>query len=255
MAPLQFDGELTAYPYSIALATRFRGIDVREGMIIHGPAGYAEFSPFWDYGSEQCVPWLKAAIEAATAAPPPGRRASIPVNATVPAVVSEVAAGIVRESGGCQTVKVKVAGPGDCLESEQNRVAAVREALGPGGAIRIDANGAWDTDTAVARLERLDRAANGLQYAEQPCRTVAELAEVRRRSRVPIAADESIRCAADPLEVVRRRAADVVVLKVQPIGGVRACLELAERVDVPVVVSSALETSVGLGTGLALAAA
>jgi O-succinylbenzoate synthase len=121
--------------------------------------------------------------------------------------------------------------------------------------VRLDANGAWDVDTAVRLLRAYDRAAGGLEYAEQPCPTVAELAELRRRVDVSIAADESIRRAGDPLEVVRRGAADLVVLKVQPLGGVRAAYELAERLGLPAVVSSALETSVGVAAGLALAAA
>jgi O-succinylbenzoate synthase len=247
--------DLGARTYRVPLTTRFRGITVREGMIVSGPAGWGEFSPFWDYGPGESAAWLRAAVEAATVGFPPARRAEVPVNATVPAVSGEVAAGIVQGSGGCRSVKVKVAGPGDTLGAECDRVAAVRAALGPAGAIRIDANGAWDADTAVDRLAALDRAAGGLQYAEQPCRTVEELAEVRRRSRVPIAADESIRRAADPFEVRRRDAADVVVLKAQPLGGVLACLELACDLGLPVVVSSALETSVGLAMGVALAAA
>jgi O-succinylbenzoate synthase len=230
-------------------------MSVREGVILLGPAGAGEFSPFARYDPRQSRPWLDAALEAATTQPPPAKRTNIQVNASVPAVGPEVAAGIVRQSGGCRTVKVKVAEPGDTLSAERDRLAAVRDALGAAGAIRIDANGEWDAATAVERIAQLDRAAGGLEYAEQPCRTVAELAEVRRRSAVPIAADESIRLSADPLAVVRQDAADIAVLKVQPLGGVRACLELAERLGLPVVVSSALETSIGLAAGLALAAA
>ncbi|MDR1152647.1 MAG: o-succinylbenzoate synthase [Bifidobacteriaceae bacterium] len=246
---------LFAHAFSVPLVTEFRGITVREGVILAGPAGFGEFSPFWDYNPDDAVPWLRAAVEAATSGFPPALRTEIPVNATVPAVGPDAGAAIVRESGGCRTVKVKVAGPGDTLDAERDRVAAVRDAVGPRGAIRIDANGAWDVDTAVDRLAALDKAAGGLEYAEQPCRSIADLAAVRRRTRVPIAADESIRHSADPLAVVRHRAADVAVLKVQPLGGVRACLELAERLDLPVVVSSALETAVGIAAGLALAAA
>jgi O-succinylbenzoate synthase len=141
------------------------------------------------------------------------------------------------------------------MMEEVDRIAAVRGQLGPGGRIRIDANGAWDVETAAARIAALNRAAGGLEYAEQPCGTVSELAQLRRRIDVPVAADESIRRADDPLRVQRARAADLVVLKVGPLGGVRACLELAELIDLPVVVSSAVETSIGLTAGLALAAA
>jgi O-succinylbenzoate synthase len=161
----------------------------------------------------------------------------------------------VAQSGGCQTVKVKVAALGQTEAQEVDRLKAVRDSLGPAGKIRIDANGAWDRETALERLLALDKAAQGLEYAEQPCRTVRDLAWVRQRSDVLIAADESIRRARDPLRVKRLEAADLAVLKVQPLGGIRACLRLAEELELPVVVSSAVETSVGLAMGVALAAA
>ena len=179
---------------------------------------------------------------------------SIPVNVTVPAVGPGQALAIVR-AGGCGTAKVKVAEPGQTLADDQARLEAVREALGPDGRIRIDANGGWEVDQAVTAIRLLDRAAGGLEYAEQPCATVEELAAVRRAVDVPIAADESIRRAADPYRVRDLEAADVAVLKVQPLGGVRACLRIAEDIGLPVVVSSALETSVGIAAGVALAAA
>ena len=131
----------------------------------------------------------------------------------------------------------------------------MRDALGPEGRIRVDANGAWSVSEAVAAVRRLDRAAGGLEYVEQPCASVEELAVVRRAVDVPIAADESIRRAADPYRVRDLEAADIAVLKVQPLGGVRACLRIAEDIGLPVVVSSALETSVGIAAGVALAAA
>ncbi|HLS03428.1 MAG TPA: o-succinylbenzoate synthase [Actinomycetales bacterium] len=245
----------TPVAFRIPMRTRFRGITAREGVVFRGAAGWAEFSPFLDYGPAQAVPWLDAAREAAAQGFPPAVRAEIPVNVTIPAVDASHAAQLVADSGGCTTAKVKVAEPGQDLDQETNRLAAVREALGPAGKIRIDANGAWDVETAVRHIAALDRAAGGLEYVEQPCATVADLARVRRRVSVPIAADESIRHARDPFEVARTQAADIVVLKVQPLGGVRACLELAEQIAMPVVVSSALETSIGLAAGVALAAA
>ena len=160
-----------------------------------------------------------------------------------------------RASNGCRTAKVKVAEPGQSESDDLARLEAVRGALGPGGHVRIDVNGLWDVDTAVTRLPRYDRAAGGLEYVEQPCATVEELAAVRRRTTVPVAADESIRRAEDPMRVVALEAADIAVLKVQPLGGVRACLEVAEQIGLPVVVSSALESSVGIAAGVALAAA
>ncbi|WP_197021648.1 o-succinylbenzoate synthase [Cellulomonas sp. HZM] len=241
--------------YDLPLRTRFRGLLRRDGVLLRGDAGWGEFSPFWDYDAAESSAWWRAAREAADEGWPAPVRDRVPVNVTVPAVAPELAHAIVLASGGCRTAKVKVAEPGQDAADEQARLEAVRDAIGPDGAIRVDANAAWDVDTAVARLALLDRAAGGLEYAEQPVPTVDDLAALRRRTHVPIAADESIRRAADPLAVARAHAADVVVLKVQPLGGVRACLDLAERIGLPVVVSSALETSVGLAAGVALAAA
>ena len=246
---------MTTHVYRVGLRTRFRGLTSRDGVLLRGDAGWAEFSPFWDYDDVESLPWWRAAREAADAGWPAPVRGAVPVNVTVPAVDGPAARRIVEASGGCRTAKVKVAEPGQTESDEIERLEAVRDALGPGGRIRIDANGAWDVETAVARLRVLDRAAGGLEYVEQPCASVAELAAVRRAGTVPVAADESIRRAQDPLAVVRAGAADVVVLKVAPLGGVRACLDLAEQVGLPVVVSSALETSVGLAAGIALAAA
>jgi O-succinylbenzoate synthase len=243
----------TARVYRIPLRTRFRGIDVRDGVLLHGPAGWGEFSPFWDYDAAESRRWWAAAQEAACDGWPPPLRTSVPVNVTVPAVDAERAHAIAASSG-CRTAKIKVAEPGQSAADDRARVEAVRDALGPGGAIRVDANGAWDVETAAARLADLDRAV-GLEYAEQPCPTLADLAAVRRRVDVRIAADECVRRSADPRRVELREAADVVVLKVQPLGGVRAALEVAEAHGLPCVVSSALETSVGIAAGLALAAA
>lgn len=240
--------------YRTPLHDRFRNLTERDGVLLRGPAGWGEFSPFWDYSDAECVPWLRAAVEAATLPHPDALRASVPVNATVPAVGPERAAEIVRGSG-CVTVKVKVAQAGQSVSDDLDRVAAVRAALGPAGAIRVDANAAWSTDEAIDALPRLDRAAGGLEYAEQPVASVPDLARVRRAVTVPIAADESIRRASDPHAVVRAEAADVIVVKVQPLGGVRACLALADELGLPVTVSSALESSVGIAAGVALAAA
>lgn len=241
--------------YSIPMRTRFRGITVREGVLLRGPAGWGEFSPFLDYDASVARPWLAAAREAAEDGWPEPLRDRVPVNVTVPAVGPEQAAAVVRDSGGCRTAKVKVAEPGQSRAEEQARLEAVRDALGPDGRIRVDANGLWDVAEAVTAIGVLDRAAGGLEYVEQPCASVEDLAAVRRKVEVPVAADESIRRAEDPYRVRDLEAADVAVLKVQPLGGVRACLRIAEDIGLPVVVSSALETSVGIAAGLALAAA
>jgi o-succinylbenzoate synthase len=238
--------------FAIPMRTRFRGITVREGALIEGPAGWGEFSPFADYGPRECARWLGCALEAATAGWPVPVRDRVPVNVTVPAVGPAQAHALVTASG-CRTAKVKVAEPGQSLGDDVARVEAVRDALGPTGAIRVDANAAWGVGQAERALRELGRF--GLEYAEQPCPTLGELAELRRRVDVPVAADESIRRAEDPLAVRAAGAADIVVLKAQPLGGVRAALAVADACGLPVVVSSAVETSVGLAAGLALAAA
>jgi O-succinylbenzoate synthase len=158
-------------------------------------------------------------------------------------------------TSGCATAKVKVADHPAALVADLARVEAVRDALGPCGHLRVDANGRWDTETAVTVIPQLDKAAGGLQYVEQPCQTIEELATVRRKVSVRIAADESIRRAADPLQVAIAGAADIAVIKCAPLGGVRRSLRVAEAAGLPCVVSSALETSVGLAAQLALAGA
>ncbi|HEU4512165.1 MAG TPA: o-succinylbenzoate synthase [Nocardioidaceae bacterium] len=241
--------------FSIPMRTRFRGITVREGMLLRGPAGWGEFSPFLEYDARVAAPWLACAREAAFEGWPSAVRDQVPVNVTVPAVGPEQAAATVLGSNGCRTAKVKVAEPGQSRAEEEARLEAVRDAIGPSGRIRIDVNGGWTVDEAVTAIGVLDRAAGGLEYVEQPCASVEDLALVRRRVDVPIAADESIRRAEDPYRVRDLEAADVAVLKVQPLGGVRACLRIAEDIGLPVVVSSALESSVGIAAGVALAAA
>ncbi len=240
--------------FSIPLRTRFRGITVREGVLLEGPAGWGEWSPFTEYDAPTARPWLRAAEEAAAGDWPAAVRDSVPVNVTVPACSPEQAHRIVV-AGGCTTAKVKVAEVGQTLADDEARLEAVRDALGPAGIIRVDANGGWDVDGAVGAIRLLERAAGGLEYVEQPCASVEELAAVRRAVDVAIAADESIRRAEDPYRVRDLEAADIAVLKVQPLGGVRACLRIAEDIGLPVVVSSAVESSVGIAAGVALAAA
>ena len=243
-----------SHVFSIPLRTTFRGITVREGMLIRGEAGWGEWSPFLEYDADVARPWLQCALEAAAGDWPAPVRDAIPVNVTVPACSPERAHEIVR-AGGCTTAKVKVAERGQALADDIARLEAVRDALGPEGLIRIDANGGWDVDEATRAIGLLERAAGGLEYVEQPCESVEELAAVRRSVDVRIAADESIRRAADPYRVRDLAAADIAVLKVQPLGGVRACLRIAEDIGLPVVVSSAVESSVGIAAGVALAAA
>jgi O-succinylbenzoate synthase len=244
-----------AVVYDLPLRHRFRGLDRRQGMVWETPAGWTEWSPFPEYGPAEAAVWLRAAAELAERGWPAPVRTVVPVNVTIPAVGPDVACRLAAESG-CRTAKVKVAERGQSLGDDLARVEAVRAALGPAGRLRVDANGAWDVDTAERALRALNRF--DLEYAEQPCATVPELAELRRRVArhgILIAADESIRRSGDPEKVVAAAAADIAILKVQPLGGIWRCLELAERLGLPVVVSSALESSIGLAAGLALAAA
>ncbi|WP_221481367.1 o-succinylbenzoate synthase [Actinomadura livida] len=234
------------------MRTRFRGLTRREGVLVRGPAGWGEFSPFPEYGPAECARWLAAAREAAHDGWPAPVRDTVPVNVTIPAVGPERAYAMTKESA-CRTAKVKVAERGQSDADDLARVEAVRDAIGPDGQVRVDVNGGWDVDHAARMIRTLDRWE--LEYVEQPCATLEELALVRRRVDVPIAADESIRRAEDPLKVRAAGAADVAVLKVQPLGGVAAALRVAEACGLPVVVSSAVETSVGLAAGVALAAA
>lgn len=247
---IDFDG---ARIYAIPMRARFRGITVREGMLIEGPTGWGEFCPFADYDDTVSASWLATTIEQCTIGWPEPVRNRIPINCTVPAVGPERAHEIAANSG-CRTAKIKVADHPESLAEDLARVEAVRDALGSDGAIRVDANGVWDVDTAVSHIRQLDKAAGGLEYVEQPCRTIEELATVRRQVEVRIAADESIRRAEDPLRVAVAGAADVAVIKCTPLGGVRRSLEVAEAAGLPCVVSSALETSVGLAAQVALAA-
>jgi len=243
---------------ALPLRTRFRGITTRELALVEGPAGWGEFCPFVEYDDAEARAWWACAREAAEDGWPAPVRERVEVNATVPAVGPEHAHRIVTASG-ARTAKVKAAekgqDPARTSAEDLARVEAVRDALGPGGRVRVDANGGWDVDGAVAAIRALARAAGGLEYVEQPCASVEELAAVRRRVDVPVAADESIRRAEDPLRVARAEAADVAVLKVAPLGGVRASLRVAEQIGLPCVVSSAVESSVGLAAGLALAGA
>jgi o-succinylbenzoate synthase len=241
-------------PFAVPMRVRFRGVEVRSGVLLEGEEGWGEFSPFAEYPSEVTARWLAAAIEAALVPFPEPVRDRVEVNTTVPALDAVTAHRMVAESG-CRTAKVKVAEGGQRLADDLERVAAVRDALGPAGRIRVDANGAWDLPTATVAIARLEAAAGGLEYVEQPCRTLEEMRLLRRRITVPLAVDESVRTADDPLRIAGLDAADVLVVKVQPLGGVRRALEVIGASGLVAVVSSALETSVGLAAGVALAAA
>lgn len=239
---------------ALPMRVRFRGITTREVALIEGPAGWGEFGAFVEYEPPEAAHWLASGIEAAYRQPPPVRRDRIPINATVPAVPAADVPEVLARFPGAGTAKVKVAEPGQTLADDVARVNAVRDLV---PTVRVDANGGWSVEQAVEAAAALT-ADGPLEYLEQPCATVGELAELRRRPDmpdVPIAADESIRKAEDPLAVVRAGAADIAVLKVAPLGGISALLAIADQIDIPVVVSSALDSAVGIGTGLTAAGA
>ncbi|MFC9554796.1 o-succinylbenzoate synthase [Rhodococcus sp. NPDC056960] len=240
---------------SLPMRVRFRGITTREALLLRGPAGWGEFAPFPEYADDEAVHWLQSAIEDAWLGPPPAVRARVPINATVPAVDADRVPDVLARYPGARTAKVKVAERGQTLADDVARVTAVRD-LVPN--VRVDANGGWSVDEAEAALRALT-ADGPLEYVEQPCASVPELVEIRRRlPGVRVAADESIRRAEDPLKVVRAGGADVAVVKVAPLGGMRRLLSLADELashGVPVVVSSALDTAVGIAAGVAAAAA
>lgn len=242
---------------SLPMRVKFRGIMQRETLLLKGPRGWGEFCPFPEYGDDESSRWLAAALEAGWHGFPSALRNTIPVNATVPAVSADRVPEVLARFGRVDAVKVKVAERGQDVSDDVARVAAVRKAL-PQASIRVDANGGWDVEQAVDGLGRLS--AVGLEYAEQPVPSIEGLAEVRRRLHaagidVPIAADESVRKEDDPLRVARAGAADLIVVKVAPLGGVARALDIVAQAGLPAVVSSALDTSVGIRAGLALAAA
>lgn len=241
--------DILARLHVVALPMRvcFRGITVREVVLFDGPAGWGEFGAFGEYGPAEAAHWLVSAIEAAYRESPTPLRDRIPVNATVPAVEPERVPEVLARFPGARTAKVKVAEPGQTLADDVARVEAVRALVEK---VRVDANGGWSVSEAVAAA----RALGPLEYLEQPCATVEELAELRRQVDIPIAADESIRKAADPFRVVALGAADIAVVKVAPLGGVGPLLSIAARIGIPVVVSSALDSAVGMSRGLLAAA-
>lgn len=258
-------------PFTVRLTVRFRGLTERAGVLIRGtgPDGadaWGEYSPFPDYSPEQRNRWWQAAMEAARGELPKPVRDSVETAAIIPEIDADAAHALTRQYG-CRTAKVKVGGPrgtdpnpAATLRADCARVTAVAHALGPGGRVRVDANGAWDVNAAITAIAALDRAArdggaDGLEYVEQPCASIDELARVRRAVNTRIAADESIRLTGDVDAVVRADAADILVLKPSPLGGARAVVAMAERYGLPVVVSSAMESSVGLAMALSAALA
>lgn len=240
---------------ALPMAVRFRGVDVREAALFEGPEGWTEFSPFLEYEDAEAATWLAGAIDYGWRALPKLHRETVAVNATVPAVAAADVPAVLQRFDGCRTAKVKVAESGQTLSDDIARVRAVREVMGPDGRIRIDANAGWNVDQAERAIHAL--AEFDLEYVEQPCPTVEELHDVRKRVKyagIPIAADESVRKATDPLAVARAKAADLIIVKAQPLGGVHRALDIVTEAKLAAVVSSALDTAIGIRMGAALAA-
>jgi O-succinylbenzoate synthase len=232
---------------ALPMKTNFRGISVREVALIKGSHGWGEFSPFLEYDDAESAPWLASAIEAATTPQPQLYRSSVAVNGTIPALNDpEDLARMVDSFPGVNTFKVKV---GNDLAEDLARVNVIRQ-VQPQAKIRIDVNGLWSVDQAEEFLTLVGQ----IEYVEQPCATIEELRELKSKTSVKIVGDEILRKAPNPFEIDLTGAIDYLMLKVQPLGGIQRAHALAEHHNLPVIVSSALESAVGINYGLMLAA-
>jgi O-succinylbenzoate synthase len=238
---------------ALPMKTKFRGISVREVALIKGEYGWGEFSPFLEYDDAESAPWLASALEAATTPKPQLYRTSVAVNGTIPATNDKkVIDDLITSYSGVKTYKVKV---GDNLSEDIVRLARIRS-LGRKVNIRIDVNGLWSVEQALTNLYAFYENVGPFEYVEQPCATLDELRELKSKIRIPlkIAVDEVIRKSPDPFALDLQGAADIVMLKVQPLGGIKRAHAIAEHYKLPTVVSSALESAVGINYGLTLAA-
>jgi O-succinylbenzoate synthase len=259
MKPALTDLLASARVVSLPLRTKFRGVVDREVMLFEGPNGWAEWSPFLEYPDEEAAVWLSAAIEFAYGKTQTLHRDRISVNATLPAVAADQVEKVLARFGTFSTVKIKVAEPGQTPGQDVDRIVAARK-LYPEAKIRLDANGGWSPELSFSFIKALAGQGIELEYLEQPCKAIDELARLRQMIaassfNVLIAADESVRKSSDPMLVVEAEAADILVLKAAPLGGVSRALEIARGAGLPVAVSSALDSSVGISMGAHLAAA
>ena len=239
----------------VPLRSKFRGVTFREALIFKGSERYAEFSPFLEYEDQEASAWLKAALEFANTPLDKPLRNSIEINATLPAVSQADIPKVLANFGSFKTVKIKVAELGQTLEDDLARITAVKR-LYPETRIRLDANGGYSVEQTIALLQKIE--GTPIEYFEQPVATIEELVTLKLAMesgglQVKIAADESIRKASDPMLIQKSGAADIAVLKVQPLGGIARSLEIASQMTMEPVVSSALETSLGISQGLFLA--
>lgn len=248
----------SAKSFGLPLRNTFRGIDVRTGVLIQGPSGWAEFAPFDDYDDQISGRWLAAALEQAFGQWPQAHRQEIPINGILPMVNPETTKVLTLDilECGIKTIKIKVNdGSQHALENDIARINAVRSVAGPNALLRIDVNGSWTLAQAATAIKEIISATGPVEYVEQPCRTLDELVELRRvlNGLTRIAVDESIRLAEKVQPDAIRAAADVVIIKSIPVGGVHAALRIINDIELPVVVSGSLDTSVGLASGLQLA--
>ena len=242
---------------ALPLRTKFRGLEEREILLFEGPNGWTEWSPFVEYTDEEAAVWLAAAIDFGYGEMPPLHRERIAVNATLPAVDPALVERVLTNFGEFSTVKIKVAETGQRIGDDIARIQRVHE-LYPETKVRLDANGGFEIEQAVDLVYQLQALGINIEYFEQPVASIAEMAELRlqlSRLGVLIAADESVRKVSDPLAVAQANAADILVLKAAPLGGISRALSIAAEAELPVVISSALDSSVGLSMGAYLAAA
>jgi O-succinylbenzoate synthase len=239
---------------ALPMRTRFRSLDIRETALIKGESGWGEFAPFVEYSDQESLPWLESAIEAADKALSPALREAIPINATVPASNDEAEIEqILSWYPGVDTVKIKV---GTGIKEDLERIQEVRKHL-PKAKIRIDVNGSWSVKEALSNISAIYEVTGDLlEYVEQPVASLDELKQLKEGMTVDvkIAGDEVLRKAKDPFAISLDGAIDILMLKVSPLGGIKRAMDLAIHHKLPVVVSSALESAVGISHGLALAA-
>ena len=237
---------------SLPTRTNFRSVTKREVALFQGPNGWGEFSPFLEYESAEAAYWLASGIEAAFGEPIKLQREQIEINATLPAVDSKLdIAEILSWYPGAKVVKIKVGGD---LELDIARIKNTL-AINQNYLIRLDVNGGWsviEAESSVARI--IDEVGiDSIQYMEQPVATLEELRQLKLP--IPVVGDEVIRKASDPFALDLNGAVDIVMLKVAPLGGIKRAMQIAAHHKLPVVVSSALESAIGISHGLRLAAA
>jgi O-succinylbenzoate synthase len=236
---------------SIPVKYNFRQIKNREIALFEGPQGWSEFSPFIEYNNKESATWLKAALEAATTPAPRPIRDEVAVNAILPNIKVDQVSSLLASFNGCTTIKVKV---NDFVNDHLLLQEVLRNI--PGAKFRLDVNGGWNLEEAIDNLRNYAQEfSEQIDYVEQPCRDIADLKSLGQMVKIPLAVDESIRKNLGSDLTKLKDVADVAIIKWAPTGGFKSALEVIEKIQLPVVVSSALDSSVGISHGLSLAAA